>query len=380
MMNTTIPGSAEQTHASGRILLIGGGHTHLELLRLARGDRCFLDRVTMIAKEPRNWYSGMASSWIEGIYSEEDISIDLKTQADAYNIPLVIGEVQSVDFQSKKLFLKNGDSFSYELASFDIGSLTTLPKESADWPSWYPVKPFSSLSEFQHRKTDGQLIVMGSGAAAMELAVALGNGSQNTDPVLLLTYPTGLMRGHPERVRRSVIKQMAKAGRVSILSDAIVSIEAKRIQTVHHDCACDMVLIATGPVAPPLFQHSGFTTDNKGYLLVHDTLQSLTSPHVFGAGDCVAIQGKTLEKTGVHAIRQAPVLLANLKAAMNEGMLKPYRTTKHHLAIFSTGGRTAVMQYGSLVLSGKIAWCIKHWIDWSYMQKHRHKHVRANHG
>ena len=53
----------------------------------------------------------------------------------------------------------------------------------------------------------------------------------------------------------------------------------------------DLLLWATGASAPSLLRDSGLLTDEKGFLRVSATLQTLETPSIFAAGDCCAIEG-----------------------------------------------------------------------------------------
>ena len=55
-------------------------------------------------------------------------------------------------------------------------------------------------------------------------------------------------------------------------------------------------------------------------MLVDDALRSVGGAAVWGAGDCVSLRGRpAVPRSGVTAVRQGPVLLRSLRAALGVG-------------------------------------------------------------
>lgn len=74
------------------------------------------------------------------------------------------------------------------------------------------------------------------------------------------------------------------------------------------------MLHVTPPMSAPAFISSSPLADAQGWVEVdRDTLQHARFPNVFGIGDCSNLP---TSKTGAAIRKQAPVLVANLKAAM----------------------------------------------------------------
>jgi selenide,water dikinase len=135
--------------------------------------------------------------------------------------------------------------------------------------------------------------------------------------------------------------------------------------------ATDAVFWATGAAAPEWIRESGFATDDQGFLITNDMLQSPSHPNVFGAGDCVNVLGRPMPKAGVFAVRAGPVLAANLRAALDGQPLQPLITKPDYLALVSTGSRHAVGVYGEHSWSGGWVWRWKDHIDRKFIAKYR---------
>jgi NADH dehydrogenase FAD-containing subunit len=134
----------------------------------------------------------------------------------------------------------------------------------------------------------------------------------------------------------------------------------------------DYLLWMVGPKAPDLFEKSGLKVRDQGYLLVTPTLQSVDFPNVFGAGDCVAIEGcSPLPKAGVYAVREAKVLWENLILFFVRHPLRPYRPQSHYLSLISTGNQEAIFLYRNVVFHGKWCWKLKQGIDQRFISQYQ---------
>jgi len=134
--------------------------------------------------------------------------------------------------------------------------------------------------------------------------------------------------------------------------------------------ASDATFWAGGASAPPWIAGSGLATDAHGFLLVNDALQSVTDREVFGAGDCVTQEGRAYPKAGVFAVRAAPVLAANLRAAAHGSALATHVTNHRYLALVSTGRRHAVGAWGGLAFQGGWVWRWKDRIDRRFVARY----------
>ncbi|MFA9422007.1 MAG: FAD-dependent oxidoreductase [Sedimentibacter sp.] len=356
------------------IVLVGGGHTHLELLRMAKGDQKFLDKVILISDNRYTYYSGMISSWLEGIYTKEESSVDLEAIALRYGIYFINSPVVKIDAKNKQLLLGNEEIIKYEMVSFDIGSTSEKLDEKKINNNQFTVKPFESLSALRRiieSSSSGNIAVVGSGAASLEIALAIGGQNVSNRLVTIVLGSRGLLPRGPNRLRKAFVKRIRRNPKIEIVDQIQFGIEKGIWINEEKSDFYDAVIWATGPRGKNLFKVSQLKVDKNGYLVVNNTLQSITSDSIFAAGDCASIKELELAKNGVNAVRQAPILYNNLKAVIEGKSLQSYIPKKNQLAIFSTGGRTAILHFGWVIWSGKVPWMIKNFIDSGYMKKHK---------
>jgi NADH dehydrogenase FAD-containing subunit len=105
-----------------------------------------------------------------------------------------------------------------------------------------------------------------------------------------------------------------------------------------------------------------------GGLLVNKYLQCTAHPEIFGGGDCIYFKDRPLDKVGVYAVRQNPVLYQNLMASLEETVLQPFDPGGYHL-IFNMGDDTGILRKKRLVFGERLAFLIKDHIDRKFIRK-----------
>jgi len=127
--------------------------------------------------------------------------------------------------------------------------------------------------------------------------------------------------------------------------------------------------MALGVKPSAIFETSGLPTGPDGGLLVNKFLQSTAYQDIFGGGDCIYFEDKPLDKVGVYAVRENPVLLHNLMARLEGSSLQPFDPGGDYLLIFNMGDGTGILRKKWLTFGGKPAFAIKDIIDRKFMEK-----------
>jgi len=173
----------------------------------------------------------------------------------------------------------------------------------------------------------------------------------------------------PSKVRKIAVKNM-KAKGIILEEDAPVkgNTKEKFLLEDGREIPFDFAFVATGTKPADLFKESGIPTGKDGGLLVNEYLQSPQYPGIFGGGDCISFETRPLDKVGVYAVRENPILLANLHAALSGGSLQPFKPQDVYLLILNMGDGTAIFNRKSLIFSGKFAFKLKDRIDRKFMK------------
>lgn len=351
------------------LLMIGGGHAHLVALRrwARAGWRAPADSV-LVSTEAYAWYSGMMPGLMAGRFEERDCRIDMRPLCDACGVKLVIGSVSGLDAERHEARLSDGSTLRGGIVSMNVGSAPPLPHCSEASIALVPAKPFPILVDawkrWQASKPE-RISVLGGGAAAFELAMAL-NASL---PATTLTLISGsqLLSGHSAATRKRARSLLASYG--------ISLIEGRHVTRVVGDALfdsddlidrTDALAVATGAGAHPWPCQSALACDEHGFVRIDSTLRSLSHPSVFATGDCA-----TLPRTphaGVYAVRQGEVLANNLIAALSASSMKRYHPQPRALALLSTGDGKALLSYGPVGVHGRLPGLWKDHLDTTFVR------------
>jgi NADH dehydrogenase FAD-containing subunit len=113
---------------------------------------------------------------------------------------------------------------------------------------------------------------------------------------------------------------------------------------------------------------SGLPTAVDGGLLVNSYLQSVAYPNIFGGGDCISLEGHSLAKVGVYAVRENPLLYHNLLSALEGGKMMTFKPQKYFLLIFNMGDGQGIFWKKNWVWEGRLAFLLKDYIDRRFMR------------
>lgn len=367
-----------------RLLLLGGGHAHVEVLRTLAMLPEPRYEATLVTPYPWLTYSGMIPGHFAGHYELDHCTIDLRALCERAQASLVLAGASLVSPRANEVVCSNAMVLPYDVLSINVGSVPSYGDAKGAERHAVPLRPLEravkAWNDVLVRASDGRMAavtLVGGGAAAVELALAMNHRFRRdlfevashvrvlTDtPVFLPTLAPGARTLLGHRMRRMGVEAHTDS-EVAEVGEGFI-----RLRT-GIEFATDAVFWATGPAAPPWLRESGFATDERGYLLTNDLLQSPSHPNVFGAGDCVNELGHPLPKAGVFAVRAGPVLANNLMAALEGRPLTPHLPRKRYLAIISAGRRDAVAAWGPFAWGGSWVWRWKDRIDRDFIARYR---------
>jgi NADH dehydrogenase FAD-containing subunit len=164
----------------------------------------------------------------------------------------------------------------------------------------------------------------------------------------------------------------------SLAARGIEVLEGVHVNRIEGGCAIledgreyqyDLALLAWGIKPSELFLQSGLPTGEDGGLLVNQHLQSVSYPEIFAGGDCISFQGHPLDKVGVHAVRQNPILYHNLLATLEGGRLQSFKPNDTYLLLFNLGDGKAIYWRKDRVWTGGLAFVFKNYLDKKFMRK-----------
>jgi pyridine nucleotide-disulfide oxidoreductase family protein len=361
------------------LVLGGGGHAHLAVLK-ALGRASPTDvAVTLVTPVPRQVYSGMLPGWIAGHYAREQCEIDLQALARAANVRLVQESIVGMDVNRRCVALSSGRHLEYDLLSLDVGSETDTSWLELLGERLLPVRPLGefldrwpAVLEAASKRAGFKLVIVGSGAAAVEIALAARHAFQRSGirgDVELIASEMGMLPGFARSVRGRA-RRAALRARLGVRKGPAVATEEGLMLPDGALISADCVIAATGGVAPCWLRLGGPTLDERGFVAVDRTQRSVSHSNVFAAGDVCARQDASLDRSGVHAVHTGPVLAANLRATLAGQSLRCYRPRRRSLYLLACGSRRAVASWGGWSAEGKWVWRWKDRIDRGFVNLH----------
>nr|WP_163502208.1 FAD-dependent oxidoreductase [Halomonas socia] len=372
------------------LLLVGGGHSHVEVLRRFALDPAPDVRLTLISRDRFTPYSGMLPGYLAGHYDFNDVHIDLAPLAEAACARFLRDSVDGLDLAAQRVIPHDHSPLTYDRLSLNIGAAPRLAAVPGAADHATPLKPIDGLNarwlalleRLQHDPVSKTIMVVGGGASGVEVLLAMQQRLQRlcrerglAESLLrfcLVTRGPRLLANHNARVQRCFARLLTRRG-VALHSEAeVVSVGAGHVHTADgRTLAFDELLWATQAGAAPWLADTGLALDGVGFIRVDDHLASISHPHVFAAGDTASMVNYRRDKAGVHAVRQGPALADNLRASLHDRPLTRYRPQRRHLALISTGDRYAVASRGPWSWSGDWVWRWKDRIDRRFMARYR---------
>ncbi len=363
-----------------RIVLLGGGHAHVEVLsELARrplGD-C---EVRLVTPYRRQIYSGMLPGWIAGHYRLEECAIPLDSLARCAGVSFHETAASSLDLRANRVICANGESLQFDWLSIDTGPTPALGQLPGAAEYALPIRPIEGfvaawpalLERIARESGRFDLAILGAGAGGLELAFAIRHRAVREGwphlHVELVGSDALPLGGAPMAARRRALDMLRQRcigwhGPRHAAGVAKSELHFRDGATLPFD-SCWVV---TGAAAPAWPAASGLAADEEGFIRVTATLQSESHPHVFAAGD-VAVHPRPLTKSGVYAVRSGQALVNNLRRVCAGDAATSWTPQSKALYLISTGDRNALAIWGRWTGDGRWLWRLKDAIDKRYIR------------
>ena len=392
------------------LVLVGGGHSHALALKMFAMNPLPGIRLTLITDTPHTPYSGMLPGHVAGFYSYDETHIDLRRLAVFAKAQLYLDQAIGLDLTDNKVICANHPPVAFDYLSIDIGSTPATLGTPGAAKYAIPAKPVPQflaaweqiVAEVKQNPTRPlTLSIVGGGAGGVELALnvqaklhrILTHADQPTEKLQIHLFHRGtkLLPHHNRWVSRHLEKILLQQGIGLYLGERVSQISANfddnQLNHNSRDGAnldpqsfnvicesglkveCHHVFWVTQASAPSWIKASGLATDERGFILVADTLQSISHPRVFAAGDIATMQNYQRPKAGVFAVRQGKPLFKNLQRIVLDQKLLPYHPQARYLSLIGTGDKQAIASWSFLGWRSPLLWRWKDQIDRKFMDK-----------
>lgn len=375
--------AATPSPAQEHLVLAGGGHSHALVLHLwaMRPKQRPNAWITLVNRRSTALYSGMVPGLVAGLYRRSECAIDLRRLADLAGVSFVEAEITGLDLRERELLLQGRPPLRFDWLSLDVGAVvkTTSGVRFGERLQALAVKPLEPLLQWCSSANHAPNVwVQGSGAAAVELALALKARGQKPK---LCTKASGIALGS-SNANRLLQKVLEEAG-IPVTSSANGSPRQEAAQPATenkpsavrlHEAGHDVLISCTGSRGPAWIGASGLPVDQRGRIRTANTLQVEGHPQLFASGDCGVVAADPRPPSGVWAVRAAHVLAANLERALRGEPLRPWHPQRRALQLIGDGGvlgqPRAVALWGPIALGpSRWLWRWKDQIDQAFMRR-----------
>lgn len=355
---TTIPNVRD-------LILVGGGHAHIQVLKSFGMNPESGVRLTLVCPDVRSPYSGMLPGCVAGVYSQQEIHIDLLNLCRFAGARLVQAAANRIDPIKQVIGFADRPDLRFDLASLNCGAtpqvahpLATVVKPIGDFlPKWQSLQ--RAISD-QHG-----IAIVGAGAGGIELAFAM---RQSLPKAKISLIGPKLLNGMG-RISRKVGQEL-QAANIEWLPERVLAEHEKELTlSSGRTLVTDEVVWVTGVKAASWLKQSCLETDDDGFVCVNENLQSVSHTNVFAAGDIADLVGQARQKSGVFAVRQGPYLADNLRRVLTDKPLRGYQAQTKHIALLGLGQGRALAVRGGWAVSGKLWWLLKQRIDQRFVRK-----------
>jgi NADH dehydrogenase FAD-containing subunit len=378
-------------HGIKKLLLLGAGQAHLEVLAsLGRHRPGNLD-VTLLTPYAHQTCNGMTSGFVAGHHSADDGRIPLEPLVRGAGARWVQGRCSGIDTAAQTVQITTAQGaapapalLQYDLLSIDTGTVLDRTRLEAEMPGaathalpLRPIEAFTALWPQVMAFAQSQavsLAVVGAEADGIELVFAAEQGIRAHGMpgarFTLITGGTEVGSTLPAGVRQRVLRQLKRRG-ITVLREVCTGIREGEVHLGNGArLACDVPLLAIGAHPPAWLQGSGLALSDDGRVLVNACHQSTSHANVFAAGELAHRADLPPTAGGLHAARASP-LAHNLLAAHEGQALQAHHPRRHRLTLLSCGVGHAIASIGPLHAEGGWAWWWKNRIDRGFVTRYR---------
>lgn len=363
-----------------QLVLLGAGHAHVHVLSTLAAQPLPGVQITLIAPYPRPLYCGMVPGFVAGHYALDNCVIPLEPLLKNTAIRWLIRSATGIDAHARTVTLDDGSELAYDWLSVNTGPIQDRDRIEQAIPGAREyglfVHPIETFGALWPRVADMakaralRLTVIGGGAAAIELAMAIRHGLSNSS-VTLITGAAAVAANCAPAVQQRVVKAL-KRRNITVLPDLAVGIQAGEVLLgCGARLACDVPLIATGAQAPAWLASSGLDLTENGFMAVDACQRSTSHANVFATGDVSTRVDRPMARSGVYAVQAGPALVKNLAAAVTGSAPSPHNPPENTLNLLSCGDRQAIASWGNYSAQGRWVWWLKDWIDRAFITRYR---------
>lgn len=366
-----------------KVIIIGGGFGGLSAAKKITSPNI---EVTLIDKTNHHLFQPLLYQVATAALSPADIAAPIRgILRSRKNIRVIMGYVEQIDVENKKIFLEN-ETLEYDYLIVSIGSRHSYFGND-EWEKYAPgLKTISDALKIREkillsyekaeRSHDENEInkyltfaVIGGGPTGVELAGAISEIAHKTlmkdfrkiDPakakVILIEAANRILGTYDISLSEKAKASLESLGVTVLLNKKVTNISSDKISLGEETIEAANIIWAAGNKIPAIIKYLNSETDRAGRVLVLPDCSIKNHPEVFVIGDAALFieNNKPLPGIAPVAIQQGKYVGKIINRQIDFSKRKPFEYfDKGTLA--TIGRARAVMQIGKFKISGFIAW------------------------
>jgi len=368
-----------------RVVIVGGGFAGLNAAKGLGGSRDV--EVTLIDRRNHHLFQPLLYQVAMAGLSPAEIAAPIRSILSDYsNIRVLLGDVQSVDLHRQAVTADIGE-FIYDYLLLACGSSHSYFGHD-EWEKYAPgLKTLEDATEIRRRVLLAfenaerinnaaerekllTFVIVGGGPTGVELAGAIGEMSRFTlardfrsinatsAKVILIEGGPRILPSFSEPQAKQATRDLERLGVQVRAGKVVTAIDASGVEMGGERIDAATVLWAAGVQASSLGKLLGLDTDRVGRVVVETDLSIRNHPNVFVTGDQAVYThqtGKPLPGTAPVAMQQGRYVARTILNDLQRQQRHPFHfVDKGQMA--TIGRSRAILEMGSLRLSGWIAW------------------------
>lgn len=370
------------------LVLVGGGHAHVQVIRRWMMDPLPDVRLTVVLDRPEAVYSGMVPGFVAGDYRPEELEIDVVPLARRAGARVILAAATRIVPEQKRIELQSRPPIHYDVASLDVGSTVKGLDKPGVAKFALPTRPIRGFVDEVRRRasqlvpskpeddsvTAPRIALVGGGAAGVEIALTLEaylRGEGTTPDVFLVTESDSILPGSSRALQRVARRELRRRGVEHQAGQRVARVEPEGLVTEDGTrLPADLVVWATGAAPIALIEASPLPKDDRGFVRVDAHFAVEGHEGLFAVGDCASLTPfPWVPKAGVHAVRGGPVLDDCLRATLRGRPLRAHKPQRDFLALLNLGEGRALGGKWGFATRGKWVWRWKDRIDRRFMER-----------
>lgn len=355
------------------VLIVGGGFGGVKAARGLVDDDRF--NVTLLSDtEELRFYPTLYHTATGGTYANS--SIPLKRIFQGKQITLAKGTATTIDRKFKIVNTAEGQTYAYDVLILALGVVTNYFGIPGMEEYAHSIKTQGAVQRFKkhlhkqlidEHKLDAHYVIVGAGPTGIELAgslplylrkIAKNHGLRIGKPhVDLIEAAPRLLPRFPKKVSRAVRRRLRKLGIRLYIGSSVQAASASDLTINGKPMTSHTVIWTAGVTNHPFFKDNNFVLMGRGKVAVDTYLQ--TEDNIFVVGDNANTPYSGLAEV---AVGDGAFVARNLRRRADGKTMKSYNA-KQPISVVPAGKHWAAVQWGKLVLNGRMGWLLREAAD-----------------